>query len=332
MTEKEKHLQKRLTVLGISLFLSLLIMGFKWWAYIVSDSIALKTDAIESFINIIAVIMAIIAVTIADRPADHNHPYGHGKIEFFSSAIEGGMLLFGGAYLIYESVQNLILQAQPTKLDTALLLSTISGIMNGLLGTWQLRAGKKLQSEAISADAKHILADFFTTLGIIAGLFIAEKTGLYFLDSVCAIAVSLLLLKHAFSILKRSAMLLSDSEDPELVESIANLMNTPLRNKNIIDVHRLRSFRSGNKNYVDLHVVVPEFWNVLQAHDASESFCADLQKSLEKVTEFHPHVEPCMRKYCTHCEVENCPVRESAFATKKEFTTVDLVSSSEEDE
>jgi cation diffusion facilitator family transporter len=307
-------------------------MGFKWWAYIVSDSVALKTDALESFINIIAVIMAIIAVYHAGRPADHNHPYGHGKIEFFSSAIEGGMLFFGGCYLIYESVQNLILNAQPLELNHALFLSAISGIMNGVLGAWQLRAGKKLQSEAIIADAKHILTDFFTTIGVIFGLFIADKTELYFLDPVCAIIVSLLLLRNAYVIVRRSAMLLSDTEDPELIDSIVDLLNTPLRNKDVIDIHRLRSFRSGNKNYIDLHVVVPEFWNVRHAHDSAEELCSSLQKSLKKITEFHPHVEACMQKYCAQCEVEDCPVRQSPLKDKKKFTALDVIASSDEDE
>lgn len=332
MVLKPTILRQRLGVLFISLAVSLVIMTLKWWAYVISGSVALKTDALESFINIVAVIMAITAIYQAERPADDNHPYGHGKIEFFSSAIEGGMLLFGGCYLIYESIQNLLNHTQVQELGLALVISAASGIMNGILGAWQLRAGKRLQSEAIIADARHILSDFYTSVGIVVGLIIAKLTGYMFLDSVFAAAIALLLLKHAYEILRRSAMLLSDSEDPELVEQVTTLLNSNIRPKDIIDIHRFRSFRSGNKNYIDLHVVVPEFWNVRQAHDAAENFCSDLKKSLEKESEFHPHVEACMRKYCSHCEVENCAIREAPLSEKKTFTMLDVIATSEEDE
>lgn len=332
MLQSSKLLRQQLSVLFVSLAVSLVIMTLKWWAYAISGSVALKTDALESFINIVAVIMAITAIYHAQRPADSNHPYGHGKIELFSSAIEGGMLLFAGCYLIYESIQNLLNQTPVQELGFALIISSISGLMNGVLGAWQLRAGKRLQSEAILADAKHILSDFYTSIGIVVGLLIAKLTGYMFLDSVFAAAIALLLLKHSIEILKRSAMLLSDTEDPELIEQVTTLLNSELRPKDIIDVHRFRSFRSGNKNYIDLHIVVPEFWNVRQAHDAAENFCLDLKKSLAKESEFHPHVEACMRKYCTHCEVENCSIREAPLSEKKTFTMLDVIATSEEDE
>lgn len=325
-------LRQRLKVLFISLALSFVIMGIKWWAYAVSGSVALKTDALESFINIVAVIMAIVAIYQSERPADSNHPYGHGKIELFSSTIEGGMLLFAGCFLIYESIQNLILGSQLQELNFALVLSSISGVINGFLGAWQLRAGRRLQSEAIVADAKHILTDFYTSIGIVLGLIFAKFTGYLFLDSVFAALVAFLLIKHAFEIIRRSAMLLSDTEDPELIEEICTLLNSKSYPESIIDIHRLRSFRSGNKNYIDLHVVVPEFWNIRQAHDASEDFCNDLKRSLVKESEFHPHVEACMRKYCSQCAVKDCPVRLQPFEEKKNFTALNVIATSEEDE
>ncbi|MEZ4813840.1 MAG: cation transporter dimerization domain-containing protein [Bdellovibrionota bacterium] len=119
---------------------------------------------------------------------------------------------------------------------------------------------------------------------------------------------------------------------PELIEEISTLLNSDLRPIDIIDVHRVRSFRSGNKNFIDLHIVVPEFWNVRQAHDRAENFCASLNGALKKPSEFHPHVEACMKAFCSHCEVKDCPIRVEAFVEKKNFTMLDVISSSEEDE
>jgi cation diffusion facilitator family transporter len=324
-------LKSQLRVLFVSLFVSLVIMGFKWWAYVISGSIALKTDALESFINIFAIVMAIIAVYQAQRPADSNHPYGHGKIEYFSSAIEGGMLMLGSCYLLYESIKGAFFFHETYELNTALLFSAGSGAMNGLLGAWQLNRGKKLNSEAITTDARHLLADFYTTAGIIVGLLVAKFSGYYFLDSVIAALVSLMLLKSSLKIIQKSALVLSDVEDPKLISKIANLLNSNLKPRDVIDVHMLRSFRSGKKNFVDLHIVVPEFWDVRHAHDYAEKFCAGLQGELDRESEFHPHVEPCMRKYCSNCEAENCPVRQAPFKERAEFTPETIVAASDED-
>lgn len=332
MDSENSKLKSHLRVLIFSLFVSLVIMSIKWIAYFLSDSVALKTDALESFINIIAIIMAITAVYHAQRPADSNHPYGHGKIEYFSSAIEGGMLLLGSCYLLYESLQAWIYNHQAFQLNQALIYSAIGGIMNGALGTWQLHQGRKLQSEAIITDAKHLLADFYTTLGVLVGLVLAQAFKYPALDSVVAGVVSLILLKNSFTIIRNSALVLSDVEDPQLIDRVVDLLNSPLKDKDVIDIHKLRSFRSGKKNFIDLHVVVPEFWNVRQAHDETEKFCSKLKKELQQESEFHPHVEACMRKYCANCEVENCPIRMHPFSEKMIFTSESVVASSDDDD
>ncbi len=331
MKHESQQLRLRMRVLLISLFVSLIIGGIKWWAYFISHSVALKTDALESFINIVALLMAISAVYHAQRPADDNHPYGHGKIELFSAAIEGGLLLFASFFLLYESAQALFNKTQILEFNSSLMLSATAGGLSGLLGSWQLKQAKQLQSQAILADAKHILADFYTTLGVIVGLLLVKFTQLYFLDSVIAALVAILLLKNAFGIIRNSAMALSDIEDPELIQKIVEELNSPIKPKDVIDVHMLRSFRSGTKNFIDLHVVVPEFWDVRKAHDVSEEFCLNVKKNLGKDSEFHPHVEACLRKYCSNCEVEPCPVRQCPFQEKAVFTTQSVIAASDDD-
>lgn len=332
MNPPSKVISQRMRVLIISLVISLLIMAIKWWAYVLSGSVALKTDALESFINIAALVMAMIAVYHSERPADLTHPYGHGKIEIFSSAIEGGMLLFAGCFLIYESLQNMLLQTPLEQLNFAITLSAVSGVMNGALGFWQLKEGKILNSQAIIADAKHILSDFYTSVAILLGLLIAIQTQWYFIDPILAIAVAIILLKHSYEILKKAAALLSDSEDPELLNTLVKEFNSSMRPEEIIDIHRVRSLRIGQKTFVDLHLVVPEFWDVRLAHDKAEEFCSTLKQKIHEDIEFHPHVEPCMKNFCSNCPLQNCKIRKSPFNEKPTFTLENIISSSPEDD
>ena len=238
----------RLQVLFFSLFVSLTVVALKWWAFIVSGSLALKTDALESVLNIAATVLAIIATYQAQRPADANHPYGHGKIEYFSSSIEGGMMLFASFYLLYEGVHGLISGSHLRNLNDAFIYSGLGAIINAGLGAWQLQQGKKLKSEAIVADAKHLLADFYTTLGVIIGLVLVKSTDFIIFDSLIGISVALLLFYNAYKIIIKSAKILSDIEDPILIKKIIKEINSSSKPKHIIDVHHLRTFRSGINN------------------------------------------------------------------------------------
>ncbi len=321
----------RLQVLFFSLFISLTVISLKWWAYIISGSLALKTDALESVLNIAATILAIIATYQAQRPADANHPYGHGKIEYFSSTVEGGMMLFASFYLFYEGAHGLISGTHLRNLSDAFLFSGAGAILNAGLGAWQLHHGKRLKSEAIIADAKHLLADFYTTFGVILGLLLVKATGLVIFDSIMGIIVALLLFYNAYKIIEKSAKVLSDIEDPVLIKKIVEEINSPSKPQHIIDVHHLRTFRSGIKNFVDLHLVMPEFWDIRQSHDAAESYCNNINHKFSEECEFHPHIEPCWQKFCNRCEVDPCPIRQKPFESRHNFKEEEVALPGEDD-
>lgn len=321
----------RLHVLFLSLFVSVTVVALKWWAFVVSGSLALKTDALESVLNIAATTLAIIATYQAQRPADANHPYGHGKIEYFSSSIEGGMMLFASFYLLYEGVHGLISGSHLKNLNAAFIFSGLGAILNAALGAWQLHQGKKLKSEAIIADAKHLLADFYTTLGVIVGLLLVKATGLVIFDSLIGICVALLLFFNAYKIIIKSAKVLSDVEDPALIKKIIEEINSSSKPKHIIDVHHLRTFRSGLNNFVDLHLVMPEFWDIRHSHDAAEIYCKEMNSKFPEDCEFHPHIEPCWKKFCSRCEVDPCPIRQKPFEALHVFQENEVVLPGEDD-
>ncbi len=162
----------------------LLVLILKLIAYYISNSMALKSDALESLVNILSGIFAVFALFYASRPADVNHPYGHGKIEFFSAFFEGGLIVLAGILIVYESIEKLILGVNIEKLTLGLAINFLAGIINGIMGYWLVSIGKKKNSSAIYADGKHLLSDFYTTLGIFFGLLLTNITNYYFLDPV----------------------------------------------------------------------------------------------------------------------------------------------------
>jgi divalent metal cation (Fe/Co/Zn/Cd) transporter len=166
---------------------------------------------------------------------------------------------------------------------------------------------------------------------VILGLLIAKATGLIIFDSLIGIAVALLLFYNAYKIIIKSAKILSDVEDPILINKIISEINSPSKPKHIIDVHHLRTFRSGLNNFVDLHLVMPEFWDIRRSHDAAEVYCKEMNHKFSENCEFHPHIEPCWKKFCSRCEIDPCPIRQNSFEAPHVFKEKDVILPGEDD-
>ena len=309
----------RVQVILLSIGMGILILGAKYVAYRCSGSAALKSDAIESIVNVLAAAFALGAVVFAGKPADKEHPYGHGKIEHFSAFFEGGLISIASALILYEGVVAMIRGPQLKDLGLGLAINFAAGVANGLLGMILLRVGRAQKSKAIEADGHHVLSDFLTTLAVGAGLILVKLTGWVWLDPVLALGVGLLLAFTGIRLVRDASTALLDSEDPALLESLVVAMN---RHKpdDVIAVHELRTLRSGRYTHVDVHVVVPEFYPIGRAHDVVERFGAESIRETRLEGEFHSHVDPCSRLYCISCQVQVCPVRQQPFAGRQPLT------------
>lgn len=318
-----EHLSSRtrLRVAIISIVMGVLILGLKYYAFLVSGSTALKSDAIESVVNIVAAVFALGAVVFADKPADKDHPYGHGKIEHFSAAFEGGLISLAAVLIAWAAIDALWHGVELKNLGRGLVINLIAGCLNGLLGFFLIVMGRRQRSHAIEADGHHVLSDFWTTLGIAAGLLLMTFTGIRWLDPVMAMGVAVLLGITGFKLVRSSSQALLDVEDPGVLKQIIDVINRT-RPVDIITIHELRSMRSGRYTHVDIHMVVPEFYPIGHAHDLAEGFGQQVIAEMELEGELHTHIDPCQRAWCDQCGVSDCPIRKEP-QTKQPLITLE---------
>jgi cation diffusion facilitator family transporter len=319
MSAEHADQRSRIRIAALSIVAGLCVLGLKYLSYVLSGSVALKSDAIESIVNVVAAVFALGAVIFAGKPADKEHPYGHGKIEHFSAAFEGGLISLAAVFILLEAAKGLIYGVELKDLGRGLAVNLLAGVINGLLGWFLLTQGRKKRSKALEADGHHILSDFWTTVGIASGLVAVKLTGLKWFDPVLAMIVGLLLARTGFKLVKESSQALLDMEDPEVLGKVLEAMNRT-RTWDILAVHEMRTFRSGRYTHVDVHVVVPEFYPVRLAHDLCEDFG---KKALEEggiEGEVHTHVDPCGRLYCDRCPAESCGIRRAPQSTGAAFT------------
>jgi cation diffusion facilitator family transporter len=298
----------RFLVAGFSILAGMAILGTKYWAYRISGSAALLSDAIEGVVNVVAAVFALGAVLFSERPPDREHPYGHGKIEHFSAAFEGGLISLAAALILWEAIDILVHGSQIRDLGMGILLNVGAGMLNGLLGLFLVRMGRRHSSRAIEADGHHVLSDFWTTVGLGLGLSLVALTGLHWLDPVLAIGVGAFLASTGFRLVRSSSQALLDREDPALLARLVDVLNH-IRPIDLIAVHELKTMRAGRNAYVDVHLVVPEFYELRRAHDLAESVGKSVLAETGLEGQVHTHIDPCERAWCCSCSLEPCPVR-----------------------
>jgi len=307
----------------VSAVASLLIFALKIGAYKITGSAAVLSDALESIVNVIAALVALFVVRFASQPADHEHPYGHGKAEYFSSAFEGGMIFFAAIMIIGESVKALIYHEGTQKLEIGLAVVAVAALLNLALGVYLRNVGKKHHSEALVASGAHVLSDVLTTVGVMVGLGLVLLTDLQWLDPVVAIIVGLNLAWAGIKIVRPSLGGLMDEQDETVLQELTNALEAN-REPGIIDIHQMRMIRSGRFHHVDAHLVVPEYWDIAYVHEITNAFEKAVVKDYEFDGEIAFHLDPCKKSFCATCEVKDCPIRVEPFKEPRPFTVKSL--------
>jgi cation diffusion facilitator family transporter len=299
----------------VSLGVSIVLLGLKFWAYRLTSSQAIFSDAMESIVNVVAAGLAILVLVIAYKPADQNHPYGHGKVEFFSAAFEGGLIAFASVVICFEAIHSFVHGARVNDLSAGLLITVAAGLANAALGIFLRRTGRRHQSATLEASGQHVLSDFWTSAGVVIGLVLVRVTGLRWFDPLAALIVGLSLGYTGFRLVQRSVSGLLDQEDRTILENLLKIIGrvSPV---GIIQLHHVRVIRSGRYHHIDAHAVVPEFWDVAEAHSKTSEFETRVMRDYPYNGELHLHVDPCRRAYCRHCDVPDCPIRQHAFVEK----------------
>jgi cation diffusion facilitator family transporter len=313
------RVQLWITVLSVVLFLTKMI------AYQFTHSLAILSDALESIVNVIAGFIGLYSLYIAAKPRDLEHPYGHGKAEFVSAAIEGGLIVAAGLMIMYETVLNFVEESPLQKLDTGLILIGITAIINFAAGLICIRIGKKNSSAALQASGKHLQIDTYSTLGIIAGLVVILLTHLLWLDKLIALSMSVLIIFNGYKIIRSSLAGIMDEADMKLLNQFIKVLNGN-RRPNWIDLHNLRVIKYGALLHVDCHLTVPWYLNVHEAHLEIDALAALIKNEFGDAIELFVHTDGCLPFSCTVCTKTDCTVRQQPMKGRLEWTMQNIIS------
>ena len=256
-------------LLMASVVVALLTIGLKTAAWWVTDSVGLLSDAMESVVNLASAVFGLMMVTIAARPADDDHPYGHHKAEYFSSGFEGILIIVAAIGIVAVSVQRLFEPQPLAQLDLGLALSVASSVLNGVLAWVMLRAAKVHRSVALEADGRHLITDVWTSVGVVLGLALAAATGWLWMDVVVAIAVALNILKEGVRLVWQASQgLMDESLEPEVRASIDEVLKEFAFERGDVQIIRfdhVTSRKAGQRRFVDLHMHMPASWTLGRA-------------------------------------------------------------------
>lgn len=278
-------------VVRVALVAGVLIVGAKFAVFAVTRSAAALSDALESIVNIVAAGVAMYTLWYSNRPADREHPYGHGKAEFMAVAVEGGLVLFAGGAIIFESVRRLIHPPTLDRLGVGLLLSIGISLAGGLLAAYVYGAGKRLNNQVLMADGKHLATDVLTTAGVIAGFVLVRLTGQVWIDAAIAIALALVILVTGWRLLSRSVDGLMDKADPEDLAAVDGILGEEQAAGRIAGRHKVRVRRQGAFRWVDMHIQVDPSMTVQDSHALASEIEHRIEQALGRANAT-AHIEP----------------------------------------
>ena len=313
LPQKNVQLQKWIVVIAVILF------AVKIIPYFLTRSVAILSDALESIVNVAAGLIGLYSLFISSKPSDQNHPYGHGKAEFLSAAVEGTLIAVAGFVIIYKAINNFIHYQAIQKLDYGILLIAITAFINFLVGLFSVRQGKKNNSLALIASGRHLQSDTLSTVGIIAGLVIIYFTEIMWLDGAIAILFALMIIYTGYRIVRKSIAGIMDEADTTLLADMITMLNSN-RRQNWVDLHNLRVIKYGGRLHVDSHLTVPWYLNVHEAHVEIEELSRLIREQFSNSMELFVHSDGCQYFQCPICFKSDCPVRQHPFDKRIEWT------------
>jgi cation diffusion facilitator family transporter len=303
-------LKIRLLAISASLVVGAALMGVKFYAYWLTGSAAILSDALESIINVAASAFALGSIIFAARLPDASHPYGHGKIEYFSAGFEGALIILAALGIFRQAWPQIFHPHALPHLGGGLLIIVGVSLVNFLLGLGLIMAGKRTHSLTLIADGKHVLTDVFTSLGVLVGLGLVLLTGETRLDGLVACLVGLNILVTGGKLVRQSFAGLMDTSDPDLLGEISGILAR--HRKSIwIDVHRLRARRAGNRILLDFHLILPRELTLAESHAEVKQLETILAEHFQGRAETLIHVDPCEEPICPVCGHDPCNLRQA---------------------
>jgi cation diffusion facilitator family transporter len=308
----------------LSFVASIALTGLKFFAYYITDSNAILSDALESIINVIASGFAFYSIYLSAQPKDQNHPYGHGKIEFFSAGFEGALIMIASLFIVIEAVKRIMEPSPIQNLAQGSLFIVVTIIINMLIGYKLVEEGRRSNSLALTADGRHLMSDSISSIVLIVSVGLIILTGHVWIDSVASLFFGLFLAYSGFQLVSKSVAGLMDATDELILEKVVQSLRDN-RKDHWIDVHNLRVQQYGSDLHIDCHLTLPYYWELQKAHEAIHEFENVLKENHTGETEIFVHADPCLPQCCFFCKMEECPVRQHDFVQDIDWQAVNLV-------
>ncbi len=312
-------MQPQKKIILISLIVGIVLMLAKFTAYFLTSSNAILTDAAESIVNVLASSFAFYSIYLAAQPRDLNHPYGHGKVEFFSVFVEGSLILLAGIIIVFKSAFNILYPHEIQFLIDGAIIIGITGVINYILGFYLIRQSEKYNSLTLYADGKHLMTDAYTSAGLVIGLLLIYYTGTLYLDSILSAALGIFIIYNGYKLIRKSVGGLMDESDFDLIDGVISILNEH-RNDSWIDIHNLRTQRYGNELHIDCHLTLPYYFDLNRVHEEVSKVDRLVNENESLPVEFFIHADPCIPQCCHYCRMEDCPVRSEAKRIDIEWT------------
>lgn len=305
--------QRNVAIVGIILFVG------KLYAWHLTNSDAVFSDAMESIVNIIAAFMGLYSLYLAAKPKDHDHPYGHGKVEFVTSGIEGALIIFAGIMIIVEATDSLLHGNTLQKLDWGIFIIAATALINYILGYISYKKGVKENSLVLQSSGKHLQSDTITTGGVVISLILVYLTGINWIDAAVAMVFGGYIIFIGYGIIRKALSGIMDEADLSMVARLAEFLNQN-RKKEWIDIHNVRIQQYGARLHIDAHMTLPWYFELRDAHNEMEEMIMQIAANTDRNVEFNFHMDDCKTFSCEICEIFECPVRELPFVKRVEWT------------
>ena len=274
------------------------LIALKVVVAVITGSISILAQTVDSFLDFFAIAITFFAIGMAAKPADKEHPFGHGKVENIAAVVQAVLIFSAGGLIIYSAVRRIILGTTITLSEAGIGVMLVSIIASVFLSRHLLKVSRATDSPALEANARNIAADVYSSAGVLVGLVAIRLTGLNILDSIIALAVALFILKTAYDVIRKSFEGLVDVKLPEVEENIIRQC-IATHESEIVSFHKLRTRKVGNQRHVDLHLVMPESASVGEAHRLCDCLEQEIEAGLKR-TNVTIHVEPCDEQ-CDRC-------------------------------
>lgn len=310
--------QRRIVLFSLLLFIAKMV------AYLITNSVAVLTDALESIVNVTTGFITLYSISVALKPKDRNHPFGHGKIESLSASLEGIMIIMAGLVIIYEAVRRVFEPAMIQQLNIAIIITGAAGLLNYLVGMQSIRTGKKYNSIALVSGGRHLKSDAYSTAGLIVGLLIIIITGRVWVDSMIAIIFGIIIIMTGVRILKETTSTLMDEADMVQLQDIVTAI-TQNRSNKWIEVHNLRLIKYGDSIHINCDLTLPWYLTISEAHKQSDLLKKSVSEGTRWTSDLTIHIDPCYPALCRICPVKECHVRTHPQTGQAEWTLETMI-------